>query len=281
MSAERDERPIEHLGRVIRAEFRTTATPGQVYEAWADPEKVAHWFPDKAEGKAVPGETITWIFDKFNYRIPYEVLRAEPGKQFTIRWNPPPGMNAGILDVTMERTEGVTRVRLVNSGFREGAQWNDEYEGVDSGWQMALSVLKLYLEKYFGTPRSSFMAMIPASFAFEQLPAVQRTSAGLQKWLTTSGDMGDVGGLFALELQDGGKVSGRVLAKTKLETELEWQEIRGALGLKGFAMGAQKMIGVHGCGWGLSLENAKAIEQRMERALERLARALGTQEASA
>jgi hypothetical protein len=32
--------------------------------------KSAHWFPDRAEGKAEPGATITWIFDKFDCRIP-------------------------------------------------------------------------------------------------------------------------------------------------------------------------------------------------------------------
>jgi activator of Hsp90 ATPase-like protein len=65
---------IEQLGRIIRAEIRTKATPQQAYDAWADPERLAHWFPDRAEGKAEPGATITWIFDKFDCRIPCEVL---------------------------------------------------------------------------------------------------------------------------------------------------------------------------------------------------------------
>jgi uncharacterized protein YndB with AHSA1/START domain len=53
------DKPIEHTGKVIRAEIRTKATPQQAYDAWADPEKIAHWFPDRAEGKAEPGATIT------------------------------------------------------------------------------------------------------------------------------------------------------------------------------------------------------------------------------
>ena len=35
-------KPIEHIGRIIRAEIRTKATPQQAYDAWADPEKIAH-----------------------------------------------------------------------------------------------------------------------------------------------------------------------------------------------------------------------------------------------
>jgi uncharacterized protein YndB with AHSA1/START domain len=276
-----EEKPIEHRGRKIVAEIRTTATPEQVYEAWADPEKIAHWFPDKAEGKAEPGATITWVFEAFNYKIPYEVLRAEPGKKFAIRWNPPPGMSAGILEVIITKEGGETLVRLVNSGFREGAEWNDEYDGVDSGWTMALALLKHYLENYFGTPRNSFLVMKPANFAFADVLPFHRTGAGLRQWLTSSGEFGEVGEKFTLGLREGGAVTGRVLAKSKWETALGWDEIHGVLELKAFAMGPQKMVCVHGCGWGLELEKAKKIEAEMHRALERLASALNAQRASA
>jgi uncharacterized protein YndB with AHSA1/START domain len=281
MTDQPNEKPIEHKGRIMRVDMRATATPEQVYEAWADPEKIAHWFPDKADGKAEAGATITWIFDKFNYQIPYEVLRAEPGKRFAIRWNPPPGMNAGILEVTIAKESGETVLRLVNSGFREGAEWNDEYEGMDSGWRMSLALLKHYVENYFGTPRSSFLAMKPAQYSTERLLPLHRTSVGLEKWLTTHGSFGEAGEKFTLSLKEGGSVTGRVLAKTKTETALGWDEIRGVLELKAFSTGPQKMVGVHGCGWGLSAARAMEIEEQMERALGRLAEILGSHSASA
>jgi uncharacterized protein YndB with AHSA1/START domain len=274
MTDKPENKPIEHIGRIIRAEIRTKATPQQAYDAWADPEKIAHWFPDRAEGKAETGATITWIFEKFNYRIPYEVLIAQPAEKFAIRWNPPPGMNAGILEVTISKEDGETVIKLVNSGFREGAEWNEEFEGTDSGWRMALALLKHYLENYFGTSRASFLVMRPAEFSFDQAVQLQRTAGGLKKWLTKSGEYGDVGESFLLELQDSGKASGRVLAKTKRETTLSWDEIHGVLELKAFSMGPQKMLCVRGCGWGLSAEKAKEVESQMGRAVERLASAL-------
>ena len=281
MTSKPEDKPIEHIGRIIRAEIRTKATPQQAYDAWADPEKIAHWFPDRAEGKAEPGATITWIFDKFNYRIPYEVLIAQPAEKFAIRWNPAPGLNAGILEVTISKEGGETVIRLVNSGFREGAEWNDEFEGTDSGWRMALALLKHYLENYFGISRASFLVMRPAEFSFEQVVPLHRTAAGLKKWLTKSGDYGEVGKSYSLELQEGGKASGRVLAKTTRETTLSWDEIHGVLELKAFSMGPQKILCVRGCGWGLSPEKAKELEGQMERAVDRLASALGTNKASA
>jgi uncharacterized protein YndB with AHSA1/START domain len=275
------DKPIEHTGKVIRAEIRTKATPQQAYDAWADPEKIAHWFPDRAEGKAEPGATITWIFDNFNYRIPYEVLIAQPAEKFAIRWNPPPGMNPGILELTISKEGGETVIRLVNSGFREGAEWDDEFEGIDSGWRMSLALLKHYLENYFGVSRASFLVMRPAEFDFEHILPLHRTEAGLKKWLTESGGFGGEGETFALELREGGKLSGRVLAKSKRETTLSWDEIHGVLELKAFSMGPQKMLCVRGCGWGLPEEKAKELEVQMEGAVERLSAALAASKASA
>jgi uncharacterized protein YndB with AHSA1/START domain len=280
MTEKPENKPIEHIGRILRAEIRTKATPQQAYDAWADPEKIAHWFPDRAEGKAEPGATITRVFEKFNYRIPYEVLIAQPAEKFAIRWNPPPGMSAGVLEVTISKEGGETVIKLVNSGFREGAEWNEEFEGTDSGWRMALALLKHYLENYFGISRSSFLAMKSAEFSFDQIVPLHRTAAGLQKWLTKSGEYGEVGESFSLELQEGGKASGRVLAKTKRGTALSWNEIRGVLELKAFSMGPQKMLCVRGCGWGLSAEKAKELEAQMERAIERLAALMVVNKAS-
>ena len=202
------------------------------------------------------------------------MLIAQPDEKFAIRWNPPPGLNPGILEVIISKEGGETVVRLVNSGFREGAEWNDEFEGTDSGWRMALALLKHYLENYFGTGRNSFLVMRPAEFSFEQVAPLQRTEGGLKKWLTKSGEYGEVGESYSLELQEGGKASGRILAKTNRETALSWDEIHGVLELKAFSMGSQKFLCVRGCGWGLRAEKAKELEGQMERAVDRLAGAL-------
>jgi hypothetical protein len=143
-----------------------------------------------------------------------------------------------------------------------------------SGWHMALALLKHYLENYFGTSRSSFLVMRPADFSFEQALPLHRTETGLKKWLTKSGHFGDVGESFVLDLKEGGKVTGQVLAETKRETMLSWGEIHGVLELKAFSMGPQKIHCVRGSGWGLSAEKAKELEGQMERAVERLAGAL-------
>lgn len=271
------EKKIEHKGRIIRTEIRTTATPRQVWEAWTDPQKIAQWFVDRAAGEPKVGTTFTWFFDKFNYTMPYEVLEAVPDERFTLYWSgagsayPP-----GIIEVTIEREGGTTIVRLVNSGFREDAKWDEEYQGTVSGWQMALAILKHYLENYFGQPKTLILIMRPAQFSYELLMPFYVTAPGLAQWLATSGSIGKLGERYELALRDGGKMAGRVLAITRSEVALSWEEIQGALELKAFSMGpGKRMVGIRGLGWNMEPARAEELERRMGAALERLTAALG------
>jgi uncharacterized protein YndB with AHSA1/START domain len=264
------EKTFEHKGRIIRAEIRTSASPQQAWEAWADPQKIAAWFVDRAAGEAKPGGIMTWFFDDFGYELPYKVVDAIPGSLFVLKWDPPQG-DSGILEVRIAQEGGATVVRLINSGFREDAKWNEEYEGVNSGWQTALSVLKEYLENYFGRSKKTLLIVRPASYSFDQLREYFLDPAKLSKWLTVSGAVGKPGEDCELLLRDGGKLSGSVLAVTKWEVALSWKEARGTLELKGFAMGPQKMLGVRVTLWNSDSGGNSGLKARMEAAVERLA----------
>jgi uncharacterized protein YndB with AHSA1/START domain len=263
------EKNFDHKGRMIRAEIETSATPQQAWEAWADPEKIAQWFTDRASGEAKPGATMTWFFDKFGYALPYKVVDAEPGKLFVLKWEAQG--NVGILEVRIERRGGSTLVKLVNSGFREDAAWNDEYEGVVSGWEMALAILKYYLENHFGRNKTTILVLRPASFTYERLLEYFREELKLARWLTASGSIGKVGDSCQLKLRNDATLNGQVLAVTQREVTVSWKEIGGTFELKGFSMGPQRMLGVRVFTWRLNLLEAKKIENQMEAAVERLA----------
>ena len=57
-------------GRSISAEVRTSAPVEHAWAAWAEPEKIAQWFVDRAYGDVKPGGVMTWVFEKFGYEIP-------------------------------------------------------------------------------------------------------------------------------------------------------------------------------------------------------------------
>jgi len=275
MTTEHETKPVEHHGRRIEQEIRIQAPAERVWEAWADPVKISQWFTDRAEGFAKPGATIVWYFDAFNYRISYRVLRAEPGKSYVIRWDDAPGGHEpGVFEVTLSHHGGETTLRLVQSGFREGAEWDAEYEGVSSGWIMALALLKHYAENYFGQPRASWLLLRPAAFTAEQVVALERTEAGLARWLTRSGALPAEGKRFQFTLQSGEALSGKVLALSKSETCLSWNEVHGTLEFKAFAMGPQKMVGLRASAWGGDAARLEAAKPAMEAALDRWAAAL-------
>lgn len=221
---------------------------------------------------------MTWFFDGFCYVIPYQVADAVPGRTFVLKWEPPQGQGyPGILEVTIAREGGATVVRLVNSGFREGAQWDDEYEGVNSGWKMALSLLKEYLERHFGRTKRTEMVFRPAAFELVKVRQYFLLAPKMAEWLTKvgsgsgSGGIEKVGDAFRFELRDGGTLSGRVLEITDSEVALSWEEIGGTLELKAFAMGPQRMLGVRIMSWKLDAEGLKKVAAQLEPAVGRLA----------
>jgi uncharacterized protein YndB with AHSA1/START domain len=261
---------FEHKGRMIRTEIKTSATPQQAWEAWANPEKIAQWFVDRATGEAKPGGTMMWYFDKFGYAIPNQIVEATPGKLIVFKWDPPEG-NPRILEVRIEREGGSTMVRLINSGFREAAAWDEEYEGVFSGWTMALAILKFYLESHFARKRTTIFIFQPAKFDYEELRKFFLEPAKLAQWLTTAGAIGKVGDRCELQLCDAGKLTGRVLAITEREVALSWDEIGGVLELKAFAIGPQRVVSLRRMSWRLTAEETAALEQKVNRAVESLA----------
>ncbi len=264
-----ERKPLDHKGRQVRAEMRTTASPGEVWAAWADPAHLQRWFPDRADGEAREGGSMRYSFDRFHYDFPYRVLVAEPGERLALYGEL--GDRSGILEVVIEKAGGETVLRLVNSGFREGAEWDDEYEGVDSGWKVMMAVLKLYLEQYFGKPRAQAFHMRPAAFEYDKLPPYYLTAGGLTRWLALSASIGGVGAPCRLELIGGGTLTGHVLEITRRETLVRWNEIDGVLAFKAFGMGPKRMLALHAMGWNLAPEIAAAIENNMVAALDRLA----------
>jgi uncharacterized protein YndB with AHSA1/START domain len=269
----RRKRP-EHRGRTVRTTIRTTATPEQLFEAWADPAKLAQWFPDRAEGRAVEGGVQKWFFDRFNHALPYEVAAAVPGEHL-VYTGVIPGRPRFYLEIDIVREAGSTSLTLINSGFLDKDGWDEEYEGIASGWQMAMALLKLYVERHYGRQRQQFFAVRPASYDYADLMPYYSLPDRLASWLTTSGAIGSADQPCALVLRNGDRVTGEVLAKSGWEVQLSWDEIEGALALKGFGIGrGRRAVGIHGSGWGLSADRAAVLEAFFVEALDRLATAL-------
>jgi uncharacterized protein YndB with AHSA1/START domain len=109
-----EEKKVDHQGRRIERTIRTSASPDRVWQAWADPEKLAQWFADRASGVAMPGGTLTWSFEKFG-AFPYEVFAAEPGERLVLT-GAPPGRPRFYTALTWDQIDGVLELMAFSAG---------------------------------------------------------------------------------------------------------------------------------------------------------------------
>jgi len=262
-----------HSGRIVRDRIRIDASPQQVWEAWTDPAKISQWFPDHASGEPRVGSTVSWTWDACQSHFPDLVLEAEPRHRFLLgQAAPAAGRPPALLEILIERQGGGTVLTLVHSGFRDGAEWDDEYQGFASGWTVMLHVLKDYVERHFDRPRAHFFLMKPAAIEYADLGPYFRTAPALARWLTDSGSIGIAGDAVRLALKDGTAVTGQVLAVTPRSILVRWDEIGGVFGVEAFALGpGQRLVSAHLSAWDLDPARAAEIERSIDQALDRLA----------
>jgi uncharacterized protein YndB with AHSA1/START domain len=187
-----------------------------------------------------------------------------------------PGRPPFLLEVSIERRGGETVLRLVNSGFLDGGKWDEEYEGVASGWEMSLALLRYYLERHFGEPKRTFLAIEPAQFSPSDILRWYTDSELLAEWLAADASgmqaPSEVGGPVRIPLADGGRViTGKTLAVTRREVAFSWEAEDVVLELKAFMMGPNPVVAVRGTGWQPEPARFGRIQGEMESALKRLA----------
>ena len=239
----------DHTGRRLGAEMRTTATPEDVWKAWTDPAFISKWFADEARGETKAGDEVLWTFHGFG-DVRYHVAVAEPPSHLVLTGDIP-GRGAFALEIRIQQEEGASVVRLVNSGFLDGSTWDEEYEGVRSGWDAALAVLKHFLERHFGSPRYTALIVRPADVEPDDLYRYFSEPACLARWLTREGAIGTRSDRVSLVVRGGAPLSGRVIAATGREKAFTWEE-EGAsvVELKGFAGPQHRLVGVRITTWG-------------------------------
>jgi uncharacterized protein YndB with AHSA1/START domain len=264
----------KHVGRTVRKEVLIRASPEQVWEAWALPERISQWFVDGAEGEMRAGQVVTWRFEHFHARLPLQVYEAERGHFLAFGGETPNRPNA-LQEVFVEHEGGLTRLRLANSGFHDGAQGDEEYEGVESGWEMALATLKFWLEHTSGEPRTHLLSMRPARFEYAPLQPLYDTASGLSSWLANdvSPSAGPLrlGTRVAMTLPGGERLTGEVLARTPRELLLSWSERNAVLGLKCFSMGPMgRAVALDFNAWPLAEDQRRDMQALLDSALERL-----------
>ncbi len=147
--------PGTETRRWVRITRRLASSPERVYRAWADPEELVRWFPERVEGSLAVGtrSTLFWPTES----AWWDVQGAEPNRSFVVRW---PWLDD-------ERIVTTLTVSIAPAGMgcrlsiEDGPFPIDEPGGLDAwaealeGWGEALTMLRAHLDFSVDVRRTS------------------------------------------------------------------------------------------------------------------------------
>jgi uncharacterized protein YndB with AHSA1/START domain len=114
-----------------------------VWDVVTNPKHIVQWFADEAVLDLRPGGTGTLNFTEHNQVSPLRVETVDPPNLFSYRWSQPDGEeptpeNSMLVEFILSEAEGVTTLRLIESGFAKN-NWSEEknreyYDDHSNGW---------------------------------------------------------------------------------------------------------------------------------------------------
>lgn len=144
--------------RAIELEIEVPGTPEQVWQAIATGPGISSWYVphtvEESEGGAmsasfgdvpemqVNGRVAAWDPPR---RVLFDGGDADEGLAF--EW------------LVEARDGGSCVVRLINSGFGSGGEWDAQYDAMHDGWKLFLANLRLHLEHFVGQSATARLPM--------------------------------------------------------------------------------------------------------------------------
>ncbi len=150
--------------RAIELEVEVVGTPEQVWEAIATGPGVSAWFVPTTIDPRVGGD-ITQEFGP-GMTVTGKVQAWEPPHRLQYGEHATAAEGGMAFEFLVETRDGGTCiVRLVNSGFGHGEEWDEQYDATENGWRIFLHVLALHLRGFAGqdAARVQAMAMAPGT----------------------------------------------------------------------------------------------------------------------
>jgi uncharacterized protein YndB with AHSA1/START domain len=148
--------------RAIELEIEVTGTPEQVWEAIATGPGITSWYvPHTVEPKQggamtasfgegpemqVTGRVAAW---EPPYRVKFD--GGDPSEGLAFEW------------LVEAKSGGTCVVRLVNSGFGNGDEWDDQYDAMHEGWRLFMSNLREHLAHFAGQAADVILPMAVVS----------------------------------------------------------------------------------------------------------------------
>jgi uncharacterized protein YndB with AHSA1/START domain len=144
--------------RRIELEVEVPGSPEEVWRAIATGPGITSWYVPHVVEEREGGAAIASFGRGPEMQVPGRVAAWEPPHRVVFDGG------EGVPGLTFEwlveaRDGGTCVVRLVNTGFGSGDDWDAQYDGMAEGWQMFLLNLRLHLEHFMGATATPVMPM--------------------------------------------------------------------------------------------------------------------------
>jgi uncharacterized protein YndB with AHSA1/START domain len=152
--------------RSIELAVEVSGTPEEVWRAIATGPGISSWYVPHVVEEREGGAALASFGDAPEMQIPGRVAVWEPPRRIVFDG----GEDAGGLafEWLVEPKDGETCiVRLVNSGFGDGAEWDGQYDGMADGWQLFMFNLQLHCRHFLGQAAVSMLPMVTTSLPRE------------------------------------------------------------------------------------------------------------------
>jgi len=156
----------------IRLEVEVEGTPEEVWRAIATGPGITSWYVPHVVEEREGGAATASFGDAPEMQVPGRVAAWEPPHRIVFDG----GADVGGLAfewLVEARDGGSCVVRLVNSGFGEGEEWDDQYDAMVEGWKLFLFNLQLHCRYFLGQAATPMLPMgatsLPRSEGWEKL----------------------------------------------------------------------------------------------------------------
>lgn len=134
------------LRRTVRLVRRLNAPPERVSRAWADPEELARWLPERVEGALAVGARTLLVWP--DRSVWWEVTEVRPGRMFAFHraWLPDERLITSVR-VTIDPVGYGTRLTLEDGPFPlDQPAVIDAWADALGSWTEALDLLRAHLD---------------------------------------------------------------------------------------------------------------------------------------
>jgi len=148
-------------GRFIELEVEVPGTPEEVWRAIATGPGISSWYVPHTVEEREGGVATASFGPAPEMEIQGRVAAWEPPRRVVFDGGTNGDEGGMAFEWLVEAREGGTCVvRLVNTGFGSGEEWDAQYDGMTEGWLLFLGNLKLHLEHF---PGQSATALLPTA----------------------------------------------------------------------------------------------------------------------